>query len=253
VEIATVKVNTPVSDVVLDETTPVVTEDTESVMAATEGAEIFSMLLDGLEAAGLTEILADVEGEYTLFAPTDEAFDSLPTIIVDAWDANPEEYADLLRNTAVEGKYTPDELEDGMVLQSVGGSEIQIMREGDVIYINGAPVIDSAEVGNHYVYAVPRVILPPLDAGVEPPVIDEKGVPTSVGPLLTVVGLAEPGMRILLTVDDKEFGEIATVEPDGFWLTKENVESEIRYILAYMIDDRDVLRAISQEVVLPVP
>jgi large repetitive protein len=253
VTITAVKVDTAVSDLVLDETESVLGEETQSAVEAAEGSGDFSTLLDGLEAAGLSETLADVDGQYTLFAPTDEAFASLPQQIVDAWNENPEAYADLMRNMAVEGKFTPEDLEDGMVLQTVGGSEIAIARDGDVIYANGAAVVDAAEAGSHYVYALPQVILPPLPAGVEPPVIDESGVPTFVGPLLTVVGLAEPGSNILLTVDDEPFGEIAVVEPDGFWLVRENVDSGIRYILGYMLDDQGLLLAISQEVILPVP
>ncbi|MFN2279857.1 MAG: hypothetical protein ACK2UR_19740, partial [Candidatus Promineifilaceae bacterium] len=59
--------------------------------------------------------------------------------------------------------------------------------------------------------------------------------------------------QILLTVDGQPFGEIATIDENQFWLVRQNVQSGIRYILAYMLDIDGRLQAISQEVVLPVP
>jgi uncharacterized lipoprotein YbaY len=253
VQVETIKVDTSVSDVVLDESEDVIGEDGESAVEAAEGSDSFSKLLEGLQAAGLTQTLEDVEGEYTLFAPTDEAFQSIPPELVEAWDANPEAYEDLLRLLVVEGKYPLDELTDGQVLTSLAGKEIEITRDGDIVYANGVPIIDSAEVGNSVVHAMPQIFLQVFTDGGSLPVIDESGVPTFVGPLLTVVGLAEPGTEILLTVDDEPFGEIATVEPNGFWLVKQNIDSGVHYILAYMRDDQGLLKGISQEVVLPVP
>ena len=253
VQVETTRVNTAVSNVVLGQSADVIGEEGQSVIDAAEGSGNFSTLLDGLQAAGMTETLQDVEGEYTLFAPTDEAFDAIPAELADAWEAYPESYVDLMQHLVVEGKYTPDDLADGQVLTSLAGKDIQITREGNVIYANGVPVVDYAEVGNSAVYAMPQVILPLLSLNEHLPIIDESGVPTFVGPLLTVVGLGEPGSEILLTVDGEKFGEIATVEPNGFWLVKENVDSGVRYILAYMFDAEGILQGISQEVVLPVP
>ncbi|MFN2138297.1 MAG: YbaY family lipoprotein [Candidatus Promineifilaceae bacterium] len=257
VEIQTVKVDTAVSDVVLGESQVDLPEDQTTPAGAIEDAGgQFSVLLQGLQDSGLLEQLADSDNEtgYTLFAPTDEAFAGLPGPVTANWDENPEQYEDLINNFVVEGSYAPDELEDGQVLPTLGNEAgIVITRSGDLLYANGVPVVDSVTAGNSTVYALSDVILPPLAAGVQPPVIDEEGVPTFVGPLLTVVGLAEPGRQILLTVDDEPFGDIATVDENNFWLVRQNVESGIRYILAYMLDEDGRLLAISQEVVLPVP
>jgi uncharacterized lipoprotein YbaY len=253
IEVETTKVDTAVSGIVLGGGEEVIGEEGQSVIDTAESAGNFSTLLGGLEAVGLTETLQDSDGEYTLFAPTDEAFEAIPKELADAWDAYPDSYIDLMKHLVVEGKFSPDDLTDGLVLTSLAGKDIQIKRQGEVIYANGVPVLDHKEVGNSMVYATSQIILPLLSLNENLPIIDESGVPTFVGPLLTVVGLGEPGMEILLTVDGEKFGEIATIEPNGFWLVKENVESGIRYILAYMFDEDGILNGISQEVVLPVP
>ncbi len=228
-------------------------DDAQSVVEATLEADSFSILLDGLEAAGLTNSLSDVEGAYTLFAPTDEAFETIPPGLIAGWNVNPEEYVTIISYLVVEGAFAPEDLTDGKVLQTLGGSNIGIRREGDQIYINNVPVIDAAPAGNSMVYALNQLLLPPLPAGISAPIIDESGVPTFTGPLLTVVGVAEPGYRILLTVNGESFGDIVMVAEDGTWIIDDEVAEGVQDIMAYMIDDLGLLRAVAQYVQLPVP
>jgi uncharacterized surface protein with fasciclin (FAS1) repeats len=213
----------------------------------------FNTLVDGLDAAGLTEVLSDANAAFTLFAPTDAAFETLPPEIVAAWNANPARYAEMMSYLVVEGAYPPDELTDGQVLRTIAGTNIGITKDGDQVSVNGVPTSGDVAAGNSVVYALSEVILAPLRPGITPPLIDEKGVPVFVGPLLTVVGVGEPGKRILLQVDGENFGEIATVDDNEFWLVAQDIDSGVHQILAYMLEDDDTLMAISQLVILPVP
>jgi putative lipoprotein len=247
VEIIVVPVQTAVApDVEFD-------PNAETAVEAADGAETFNTLLNGLEAAGLAEMLSDPEATFTLFAPTDAAFDALPPEVVAAWDANPARYAEMMSYLVVEGAYAPEDLRDGQVLRSIAGTNIAINKEGEKVFVNGEPTANSVVAGNSVVYALNRVILAPLRPGVVPPLIDEKGVPVFKGPLLTVVGVAQSGKRILLQVDGENFGDIATVDDNDFWLVKQNIDSGVHQILAYMLEDDDTLMAISQLVILPVP
>jgi uncharacterized lipoprotein YbaY len=247
VEIVVVPVQTAVApDVEFD-------PNAETAVEAADGAETFNTLLNGLEAAGLAEMLSDPEATFTLFAPTDAAFDALPPEVVAAWNANPARYAEMMSYLVVEGAYAPEDLRDGQVLRSIAGTNIAINKEGEKVFVNGEPTANSVVAGNSVVYALNRVILAPLRPGVVPPLIDEKGVPVFKGPLLTVVGVAQSGKRILLQVDGENFGDIATVDDNDFWLVKQNIDSGVHQILAYMLEDDDTLMAISQLVILPVP
>jgi putative lipoprotein len=253
VEIGTVQVHSAASDAELGQSGVDFEVDADSAVEATEDAGSFSTLLEGLEAAGLSDALSQVDGEYTLFAPTDEAFASLPPGIFAGWQANPQEFANILSNLVVEGRYDPEDLVDGLVLRSVVGTNIGITRDGEMININGVPVIDAAEAGESVVYALPQVILPPLPAGVSAPIIDASGVPFFIGEILTVVGTAEPDERIVLAIDEERFGDIATVQEDGTWLIQGEINQGIHSIIAYMIDRSGLVRGISQEVILAVP
>ena len=64
-------------------------EPTQSIAEIAAGNEDFSTLVAALSAAELVETL-DGEGEFTVFAPTNEAFDALPDGTVEALLADPQ-------------------------------------------------------------------------------------------------------------------------------------------------------------------
>src|SRR5688572_32507306 len=63
----------------------------------------FTTLAKAIEAAGLTETLKG-EGPFTVFAPTDEAFDKLPEGTLDALLKDKEKLAAILTYHVVPGK-----------------------------------------------------------------------------------------------------------------------------------------------------
>jgi uncharacterized lipoprotein YbaY len=252
VEVETVQIHSAAADAELGVVKTDLNQTAASVLEAMEDSGQFTILLDGLEAAGLTDRLAEIDSAYTVFAPTDAAFEALPPGILAGWNFNPNEYASILRNTVVEGRYTPDDLTNGLVLRSIGESNIGIQHAGDLLVVNSIPVIDAAAAGESYVYALPQVIIPPLPAGVTAPSIDSAGVPIFVGELLTAVGVGEPGMRIVLMIDGKQFGDVATINDERFWKVEGNIGPGIHSILAYMIGNDGLLMAISPEVTLAV-
>ena len=235
-------------------------EDT-AVDTASEEADVidaadvqgnFGTLLDGLESAGLTQRLQDVDQPHTLTAPTDDAFAALPAEIVDAWDQNPESYAEILFYLVLEGRYTENELLQSQVLTTIGGNNIGITTDGEYTLVNGVPIQGSIPAGNSIVHAVDEIILPPLGYETQPPIINESGVAIFTGTYLTVVGTAEPGKQILLQVSGENFGEIVTVDEEGSWQASDDISSGVHDIVAYMLDDNGTLMAISQIVSLPV-
>jgi uncharacterized lipoprotein YbaY len=252
VEVNTVQVPSAAADAELGVVEADLNQSAASVLEAMEDSGQFTILLDGLEAAGLTDRLAQTDSAYTVFAPTDEAFEALPPGIMAGWNFTPDEFATILRNTVVEGLYTPDDLTNGLVLRSIGESNIGIQHAGDLIVVNSVPVIDAAAAGESYVYALPQVIIPPLPAGVTAPAIDSAGVPIFVGDWLTAVGVGQPGMRIVLTIDGEQFGDVATINDERFWQVEGPIGPGIHSILAYMIGNDGLLMAISPEVTLAV-
>jgi len=147
------------------------------------------------------------------------------------------------------GRYTAADLR---VVQpaTLDGRLLTIAAQGDGITVNGATVL-AADVaaGNGLLHVVDRILLPPLAAGVRPPVIDESGVPVFVGPRLTVVGTAEPGRTIRVELDGEAFGEAVVVDVNGNWAVSGDVAVGEHRIVAFMLNDA-TLEAFSRPVAL---
>ncbi|MGX9687851.1 fasciclin domain-containing protein [Deinococcus wulumuqiensis] len=109
--------------------------------------ERFSTLRDLLSDADLTDML--MSGEYTVFAPTDEAFAALPEGALAAVASNPELLLSLLRYHVVQGRLTSEQVQVGS-LQTVAGSPLTIEAEL-------SPAIESS---TGLIYPVDAVLLP---------------------------------------------------------------------------------------------
>ncbi|KYC43530.1 fasciclin [Scytonema hofmannii PCC 7110] len=120
----------------------------------------FSTLAQAVEAAGLSNTLAS--GDYTVFAPTDEAFNnSLPQGAVE-FLLRPENRT-LLRQVltyhVVPGEVTSNELATGSVTTLGGGVAVRVTPER-VIVNDGSVVQPDIRANNGVIHAVNRVLLP---------------------------------------------------------------------------------------------
>lgn len=123
----------------------------------------FSTLVSLVQAAGLAGTLSG-EGPYTLFAPTNRAFERLPEGTVEALK-RPEakgELAEILKAHVVTGRLRSTEIpRSGLDVVSLDGSELSLTFEGRAVRADGAGVlIANIEAGNGIVHAVDRVIMP---------------------------------------------------------------------------------------------
>ena len=171
--------------------------DIVDVAISTEG---FSTLVAAVQAAGLEDTLRG--GEFTVFAPTDEAFaTALEALGLTAEEllADTETLTSILTYHVVEGTVTSDMLEAGEVT-TVNGAPITISLE-DGVTVNDATVV-AADVtaSNGVIHVIDTVLLPPADEAEEPA---EEGEGDAEGetetetadaeteePTLTIVGLA---------------------------------------------------------------
>lgn len=145
-------------------------EDEGTVVEAAEQDGRFSTLLIALDAAGLTETL-EGDGPFTIFAPTNDAFASLPQMEVDTLLENPAELGDILTYHVVEGVYTAQDLIDmqddnGMVrLTTVEGEELPIhvqTGQNDVSLSIGNTqfVVTDIEGSNGVLHGIDGVLMP---------------------------------------------------------------------------------------------
>ena len=123
--------------------------------------ENFSILVAALQAADLVETLQG-EGPFTVFAPTDEAFEALlEALEIEAADllAHPQ-LADVLLYHVVAGAVMSTDLEDGMEAETVGGESVTISLE-DGVFVNEAEVVTAdIEADNGVIHVIDSVLVP---------------------------------------------------------------------------------------------
>ena len=136
------------------------TSATQDIVGVASSNSDFSTLVAAVQAANIGSILSD-EGPYTVFAPTDAAFNALPAGVLDTllMPENRDLLVQLLYNHVAYGDVTSDQLMSGSLATFDGNVDINVMPEG--VMVNGANVV-MADVAatNGVVHAVDQVLLP---------------------------------------------------------------------------------------------
>ena len=119
-------------------------------------------LVAAVKAGGLVETLSG-KGPFTVFAPTNEAFNALPAGTVDNLlkEENKSKLVTVLTYHVVAGSYTSKNLKDGMDLKTVQGETIHISKKGNHWMVNDAN-ISVADVisSNGVTYVIDKVLMP---------------------------------------------------------------------------------------------
>lgn len=141
-------------------------EEPGTIVEVASEAGSFETLVSAIEAAELADALS-AEGPYTVFAPTDEAFEELPedTLTNLLKPANKEKLQSILKYHVIEGKVMAEDVESGEVTTLDGSSaEIEVTDEG-VTYA-GANVTDTdVEASNGVIHVIDKVVMPPEETG----------------------------------------------------------------------------------------
>lgn len=180
-------------------------EELPTIAQVAAEAGSFNTLLAALEAAGLAETFAG-EGEFTVFAPTDDAFAALPEGTVEALLADPQgALTDILTYHVVEGAVYAEDVVGLDAAPTLQGEEIAISVDGDTVYLNEnvAVVATDIEASNGVIHVIDAVLLPPsvaaamaeastmADAGSIAEIAAEAGTFNTLLAALDAAGLAE--------------------------------------------------------------
>ena len=171
-----------------------------SIVDVALGAPEFTTLVAALQAADLVETLADLEAEYTVFAPTNAAFDNLPEGKLEELLADPETLANILLYHVLEGTVLADAaipVADSMVntIDMANKSKAALSYVGTDLFINGA-LISKADTmaANGVIHTIDNVILP-LATSAEAPTMNiaeiAVGMPDTFSTLVTALTAAD--------------------------------------------------------------
>lgn len=167
--------------VVMDNTTPPPTGDTMMAGSAEQGVMVggammvpskdivdnamgsneHTTLVAAVKQAGLVETLKGA-GPFTVFAPTNMAFDAVGKDKVDGLmkDENKDKLAKTLKMHVVSGSYRAADLKDGQELTSVEGKKLKVQMKDGKVMVAGATVTTADVISSNGVtHVVDKVIM----------------------------------------------------------------------------------------------
>ena len=127
------------------------------------GSPDHTTLVKALQQAELVDVLAN-PGPFTVFAPTNAAFDKLPKGTLDDL-MKPEKKADLqniLQYHVTTSALNADYFKDGQTIGMVNGDHITVsVKDGKIKLNNSATIVASIPASNGMVHVIDGVLLPP--------------------------------------------------------------------------------------------
>lgn len=139
------------------------TSNITTVVDVAVGSPDHTTLVAALKAGNLVESLASPGGVYTVFAPTNAAFDKLPKGTVE--DLLKPENKEALRKVLMHHAAVPilqiADMHDGQTLSMSDGTKVTFHVKGGKVMVDNANLVASIPAANGVVHVVDEVILPP--------------------------------------------------------------------------------------------
>lgn len=135
-----------------------------TIVENAQNANNVTTLVAAVEAADLVETL-NGPGPFTVFAPTNAAFDDLPDGTVDdlLMPENQEQLQGVLTYHVVPGEYMAADLTDGLELTTVNGEVLTFtVDDMGMLMINGEAMVETTNVesSNGITHVIDTVLLP---------------------------------------------------------------------------------------------
>lgn len=134
---------------------------TNDIVALATSTSDLSTLVTAISTANLTSTLQG-EGPFTVFAPTNDAFENLEDGVLETLLDNPDVLAEVLQYHVVSGKVMSTDLMDGNVTTLLSGKSISVSIMDGVVTLNGNAMVTNADIeaSNGVVHLIDEVLLP---------------------------------------------------------------------------------------------
>lgn len=192
---------------------------TQNIVATALAAGNFNTLAAALEATGLLPVLSDESRDFTVFAPTDKAFDALGQDTINALLADPDTLRDILLYHVI-----PDAKVDAATAISLAGNTVETANGDDIaislsegeLFINRSKVIATdVMASNGIIHVLDSVLTPPADEA-EPVLGTIVDTAIAAGSFNTLVAaLQATGLDAVLANPDSTFTVFAPTD-DAF-------------------------------------
>ena len=139
-------------------------ESQKDVVRVAVGSPDHTTLVTALKTASYVDVLSNA-GPFTVFAPTNAAFDKLPAGTVDGLlkPESKEALRNILEYHVSVGVYKLENLKDGQKINQVNLDDVVIGIKDGKYTVNGANIVATVPASNGVVYVVDGVLLPPTN------------------------------------------------------------------------------------------
>ena len=138
-------------------------ESQKDIVKVAVGSKDHTTLVAALKQADYVKVLANA-GPFTVFAPTNDAFNKLPAGTVEGLmkDDKVADLRNILEYHVAVGVYKTENIQDGQKINMVNLDDITLSVKDGKLMVNGATnVIATIPASNGIIYVVDGVLLPP--------------------------------------------------------------------------------------------
>ncbi len=136
-------------------------ESQKHVVQVAIGSPDHTTLVAAVQAAGLVDVLVNA-GPFTVFAPTNDAFNALPAGTVDNLlkPENKGQLQDVLEYHVFVGVINENMILDGRKLNQVNLKDVTLGNKDGVHKVNDATILGSVRASNGIIHVIDKVLLP---------------------------------------------------------------------------------------------
>ena len=136
-------------------------ESQKNVVQVAVSSPDHTTLVQAVKTAELVDVLTNA-GPFTVFAPTNAAFEALPAGTVESL-LTPEKRSDLrniLQYHVYVGVLQANSFEDGQSLGQVNGKRVTMGVKDGKVTVNGATILASIPTSNGVIHVIDQVLIP---------------------------------------------------------------------------------------------
>ena len=131
-----------------------------NIVETAQSVGAFSTLLTALDAAGLTETVAE-GGPFTVFAPTDDAFADLPSGVIQALLADTDLLTAVHTYHVVAGEVGSSTVAGLSSVSTLNGAAVAVSVQGGEVFLNDSRVVTAdVQAENGVIHVIDRVLMP---------------------------------------------------------------------------------------------
>ena len=132
----------------------------KNIVRTAVAAGDFDTLVSLVKRAGLAKTLSG-KGPFTVFAPTDAAFEQVPASKLEALLKDRAALRNVLLYHVAAGRYPAKRVVKQKSIETLAGQRVKVSTRGDTVRVAGAKVVQAdVRTSNGVIHAINKVLLP---------------------------------------------------------------------------------------------